>query len=178
MRNSRLEKAQAVIKSARRSINNFRYAYDIILMAESKEELNSFLMKVKEESEKAGLKLSIEKIKIKNNNKKKLSTEKMKIMASGHITSWQLDGETIEIVTDFIFLCSQITGEGDCSHEIKRSLLLGSKGMINLDSILKSRNIINKGLEKPKIWQNHSQSLVFPVVMYGCESWNVKKAEN
>ena len=110
-------------------------------MAESDEELKRLLMKVKEESEKAGLKLSIEKIKIKNNNKKKLCTEKMKIMASGHITSWQLDGETMETVIDFIFLSLKITADGDCSHEIKRHLLLGRKGMINLDSILKSRDL-------------------------------------
>ena len=122
-----LDKAQAGIKSSGRNVNNLRYADDTTLMAESKEELNSLLMKVKEENEKASLKLNIQKI---------------KIMASGPITSWQIDGETMETVTDFIFLGSQITADGDCSHEIKRRLLLGEKVMTNLDSILKSRDII------------------------------------
>ena len=126
MRNAGLEEAQAGIKIARRNINNLRYADDTTLMAESEEKLNSLLMKVKEESEKAGLKLNI---------------LKTKIMASGPITSWKIDGETVETVTDFIFLGSKITTDGDCSHEIKRCLLLGRKGMTNLDSILKSRDI-------------------------------------
>ena len=127
MRNTGLEEAQAGIKISGRNINNLRYADDITLMAESEEELKSLLMKVKEESEKAGLKLNI---------------QKMKIMASGPITSWQIDGETVETVSDFIFLDSQITADGDCSHEIKRRLLLGRKVMTNLDSIFKSRDII------------------------------------
>ena len=122
MQNARLDEAQAAIKIARRNINNLRYADDTILMAESEEELKSLLMRVKEESEKVGLKLNI---------------QKTKIMASGHITSWQIDGETMEIVTDFIFLGSKITADGDCSHEIKRHLLLGRKAMTNLDSVLK-----------------------------------------
>ena len=122
-------------------------------MAESEEEVKSLLMKVKEESEKTGLKLNIQKI---------------KIMASGPTTSWQIDGETMETVTDFIFLDSKITAGGDCSHEIKRRLLLGRKAMTNLDSILKSRDITNKGL--------YSQTMVFPVVMSGCESWTIKKS--
>ena len=126
MQNAGLDKAQAGIKIAGRNINNLRYADDTTLMAESKEELKSFLMKVKEESEKTGLKLNI---------------QKTKIMTSGSITSWQIDGETMEIETDFIFLDSKITADGDCSHEIERCLLLGRKGMINLDSILKSRDI-------------------------------------
>ena len=132
MWNARLDEAQAGIKIAGRSINNLRYADDTTLMAEREEELKSLLMKVKEESEKAGLKLNI---------------EKMKIMASGPITSWQVDGETMETVTDFIFLDSKITADGDCSHEIKRCLLLGRKAMINLDSILKKQThyFANKG---------------------------------
>ena len=155
MRNAGLEEAQAGFKIARRNINNLRYADDTILMAES-EELESLLMKVKEESEKVGLKLNI---------------QKMKIMASGPITSWQIDGETVETIADFIFLGSKITADGDCSHEFKRCLLLGRKVMTNLDSILKSRDITlptKVGLIK---------AMVFPVVMYGCESWTVKKAE-
>ena len=124
MRNAGLEEAQAGIKTARRNINNLRYADDTTLMAESEEELKSLLMKVKEESEKAGLELNI---------------QKMKIMASGPITSWQIDGETVETVTDFIFLGSRITADGDCSHEVKKDLLLGIKGMTSLESILKSR---------------------------------------
>ena len=138
-------------------INNFRYADDTTLMAESEEELKSLLMKVKEESEKVGLKLNI---------------QKMKIMASGPITSRQIDGKTVETVTDLIFLSSKITADGDCSHEIKRRLLLGRKVMTNLNNILKSRNITlptNVHLVK---------SMVFPVVMYGCESWTIKKAEH
>ena len=147
MWNARVDEAQAEIKIAWRSINNLRYADDTTLMAESKEELKSLLMKVKEESEKVGLKLNI---------------QKTKIMASGLITSWQIDGETVETVSDFIFLCSKITADGDCSHEIKRHLLLGRKAMINLDSILKSRDITlptNVRLVK---------DMVFPMVMYGC----------
>ena len=156
MRNTRLDEAQAGIKIAGRNINNHRYADDTTLMAESEEELKSLLMKVKEESEKGGLKLNI---------------QKMKIMASGPITSCQLDGETVETVADFIFGCSKITVDGDFSHEIKRRLLLGRKVMTNLDSILKSREhyFSNKGPS--------SQSYGFPVVMYGCESWTVREAE-
>ena len=156
MRNAGLEEAQAGIKIARRNINNLRYADDSTLMAEREEELKSLLMKVKEESEKGRLKLDI---------------QKTKIMASGSITSWQIDGKTVETVSDFIFLGSKITADGDCSHEIKRRLLLGSKVMTNLDSILKSRDITlptNVRLVK---------AMVFPMVMYGCESWIVKKAE-
>ena len=153
MRNAGLEEAQAGIKIARRNINNHRYANDTTLMAESKEELKNYLMKVKEKSEKVGLKLSI---------------QKTKIMASGPITSLQIDVET---VADFIFLGSQITADGDCSHEIKRHLLLGRKDMTNLDSIFKSRDItLSKKVHLVK-------AMVFPVVMYGCESWTVKKAE-
>ena len=137
-----------------RNINNLRYADDTTLMAESEEELKSILMKVKEESEKVGLKLNI---------------QKMKIMASGPITSWQIDGET---VADFMFLGSKITADGDCSHEIRRCLLLGRKVMTNLDSIFKSRDIILP--TKVRL----VKALVFPVVMYGCESWTVKKAEH
>ena len=141
---------------ARRNINNLRYADDTTLMAESKEELNSLLMKVKEESEKAGLKLNI---------------QKAKIMASGPITSWQIDGETVEIVTD-CFLGSKITADGDCSHEIKRRLLLGRKVMTNLDSIFKSRDITLP----TKVCL--VKAMVFPVAMYGWESWTIKKAEH
>ena len=144
------------IKIAGRNTNNLRYADDTILMAESEEELKSLLMKVKEESEKVGLKLNI---------------QKTKIMASGPITSWQIDGETVEIVSDFTFLGSKITADGDCSHEIKRHLLLGRKVMSNLDSIFKSRDITLP--TKVCI----VQAMVFPVVMYGCESWTVKKPE-
>ena len=137
-------------------INNLRYADDTTLMAESEEELKSLLMKVKEESEKVGLKLNI---------------QKMKIVASGSITSWEIDGETVETVADFIFLDSKITADGDCSHEIKRCLLLGRKVMTNLDSILKTRNItLSTKVHLVK-------TMVFPVVMYGCKSWNTKKAE-
>ena len=153
MRDTGPDEAQAGIKIAGRNINNLRYADDTTLMAESEEELKSLLMKVKEESEKVGLKLNI---------------QKTKIMASGPITSWQIDGET---VSDFIFWGSKITADGDCSHEIKRSLLLGRKVMINLDSILKSRDITLP----TKV--HLVKAMVFPVVMYGCESWPVKKAE-
>ena len=151
MRNAGLDEAQAGIKIARRNIKNLRYADDTTLMAE-REELKSLLMKVKEESEKVRLKLNI---------------QKTKIMASGPITSWQIDGEIVEIVADFIFLGSQITADGDYSHEIKRCLLLGRKVMTNLDSIFKSRDI--------KVCL--VKAMVFPVVMYGYESWTVKKAE-
>ena len=156
MRNAGLEEPQAGIKIARRNIHNLRYADDTTLMAESEEELKSLLMKVKVESEKVGLKLNI---------------QKTKIMASGPITSWQIDGETMEIVSDFIFLGSKITADGDCSHEIKRRLLLGGKVMTNLDSIFKSRDIALP--TKVRL----VKAMVFPVVMYGCESWTVKKAE-
>ena len=157
MRNAGLDEAQTGIKIAGRNINNLRYADDTIFMAESEEELKRLLMKVKEESEKVGLKLNI---------------QKTKIMASGPITSWQIEGETVETVTDFIILGSKITGDGDCSHEIKRRLLPGRKVMTNLDSIFKSRDITlptNICLVK---------AMVFPVVIYGCESWTVKKAEH
>ena len=156
MRNAGLEETQAGIKIARRYIKNLRYADDTTLMAESEEELKSLLMKVKEENGKVGLKLNI---------------QKTKIMASGPITSWQIDGETIETVTDFIFLASKITADGDCSHEIKRHLLLRRKVMTNLDSILKSRDITLP--TKVRL----IKAIVFPEVMYGCESWTVKKAE-
>ena len=154
MRNAGLEEAEAGIKIARRNINNLRYANDTTLMSESEEELKSLLMKVKEESEKVGLKLNI---------------QKTKIMASGPITSWEIDGET---VSDFILGGSKITADGDCSHEIKRHLLCGRKVMTNQDSILKSRDItlsIKVCLVK---------AMVFPVVMYGCESWTIKKPEH
>ena len=151
-----LSEAQAIIKIARRNINNLRYADDTTLMAESEEELKSLLMKVKE-SEKVGLKLNI---------------QKTKIMASGPITSWELEGETAETMSDFIFWGSKITADGDCSHEIKRCLLLGRKVMTNLDSIFKSRHItLSTTVHLVK-------AMVFPVVMYGCESWTVKKAES
>ena len=156
MRNTGLEEAQAGIKISWRNINNLRYANDTTLMAESEEEIRSLLMKVKEESGKVCLKLNI---------------QKTKIMTSGPIASREIDGETIETVPDFILLGSKITADGDCSHEIKRHLLLGRKVMTNLDSILKSRDITlptNVRLVK---------AMVFPVVMYGCESWTVKKAE-
>ena len=156
MRNAGLEEAQAGIKIAGRDISNLRYADDTTLMAESEEELKSLLMKVKEESEKLGLKLNI---------------QKTKIMASGPITSWKIDGETVETVTDFILGGSKITAGGDCSHEIKRHLHLGRKVMTNLDSILKTRDITLSKVHLVK-------ALVFPVVMYGCESWTVKKAEH
>ena len=156
MRNAGLEEAQAGIKIARRNINNLRSADDTTLTAESEEELKILLMKVKEESGKVGLKLNI---------------QKMKIMASGPITSWEIDGETVETVADFIFLGSKITADGDCSHEIKRCLLLGRKVMTNLDSILKSRDITLPS----KV--HLVKAMVFPVVMYGCENWTIKKAE-
>uniref|UniRef100_A0A8B9XDV3 RNA-directed DNA polymerase n=1 Tax=Bos mutus grunniens TaxID=30521 RepID=A0A8B9XDV3_BOSMU len=156
MRNAGLEETQAGIKIARRNINNFRYADDTTLMAESEEELKSLLMKVKEESEKVGLKLNI---------------QKTKIMASGLITSWEIDGETVETVSEFIFGGSKITADGDCSHEIKRRLLLGRKIMTNLEGIFKSRDITLP----TKV--HLVKAMVFPVVMYGCESWAVKKAE-
>ena len=155
MRNAGLEEAQAGIKIAGRNINNLRYADDTTLMAES-EELKSLLMKVKEESGRVGLQLNI---------------QKTEIMASGPITSWEIDGETVETVADFILGGSKITADGDCSHEIKRRLLLGRKVMTNLDSLLKSRHItLSTKVHLVK-------SMVFPVVMYGCESWTIKKAE-
>ena len=156
MRNTGLKEAQAGIKIARRSINNLRYANDTIFMAESEEKLKSLLMKVKEESEKVGLKLNI---------------QKTKIMESGPITSWQIDGETVETVSDFILGGSKIIANGDCSHEIKRRLLLGRKVMTNIDSILKSRDITLP----TKV--HLVKAMVFPVIMYGYESWTVKKAE-
>ena len=157
MQNGRLDKAQTGIKIARRNINNLRYADDITLMAESKEKLKNLLMKMREGSEKVALKLNI---------------QKTKIMASTPITSWQIDGETMETVTDFIFGGSKITADGDCSHEIKRLLLRESKAMTNLDTVLKNRDITlptNVHLVK---------TMVFPVVMYRCESWTIKKAEH
>ena len=161
MQNAGLDEAQAGIliagNIAGRNINNLRYADDTTLMAESEEELKSLLMKVKEESEKVGLKLNI---------------QKPEIMASSPITSWQIDGETVETVSDFIFWGSKITADGDCRHEIKRCLLLGRKLMTNLDSILKSRDItLPKKVRLVK-------AMVFPVVMYGCERWTIKKAEH
>ena len=156
MRNAGLEEAQAGIKIARRNINNLRYVDDTTLMAESEEELKSLLMKAKEESEKDGLKLNI---------------HKPKIMASGPITSWQIDWETVETVSDFIFLGSKITADGDSSHEIKRRLLFERKVMTNLDSILKSRDITLP--TKVRL----VKAMVFPVVMYGCERWTTKKTE-
>ena len=156
MRNAGLEEAQAGIKIAGRNINNLRYANNTTLMAESEEELKSLLMKVKEESEKVGLKLNI---------------QKTKIMASGPFTSWQIDAKTVETVSDFILGGSQITADGDYSHEMKRRLLLGRKVMTNLDSIFKSSDItLPRKVHLVK-------AMVFPVVMYGCESWTVKKAE-
>ena len=155
MQNARVDETQAGIKIVGRNINNLRYADDTTLMAES-EELKSLLMKVKEESEKVGLKHNI---------------QKAKIMASGPMTSWEIDGETAETVSDFIFLGSKITADGDCSHEIKRRLLLGRKVITNLDSILKSRDITLA------IKVHLVKAMVIPVVMYGCESWTIKKAE-
>ena len=148
MRNAGLEEAQAGIKIAGRNINNLRYADDTTLMAESEEELKSLLMKVKEEIKNVGLKLNI---------------QKTKIMACSHVTSWEIDGETVEIVSDFIFLCSKVTADGDCSHEIKRGLLLGRKVMTNLDSILKSRDITLP----TKVCL--VKAMVFPVIIYRCE---------
>ena len=156
MRNAGLDEAQAGIKIYGRNINNLRYADDTTLMAEREEELKSLLMKVKEESEKVGLKLNI---------------QKTKIMASGPITSWQIDGETVEIVADFIFWGFKVTADGDCSHEIKRCLHLGRKVMTNLDSVLKSRDITLP----TKV--HLVKAMVFPLVMYGCESWLIKNAE-
>ena len=156
MRNAGLEEAQSGIKIAGRNISNLRYADDTILMAESEEELKSLLMKVKEESEKVGLKLNF---------------QKTKIMASGPIPSWGIEGETVETVSDFIFLGSKVTADGDCRREITRCLFLGRKVMTNLDSILKSRDITFP-TKVPLV-----KAMVFPVVMYGCESWTVKKAE-
>ena len=156
MQNARLDEAQAGIKIARRNINSLRYQDDITLMAETDEELKSLLMKVKEETEKSDLKLNI---------------QKTKIMASGPTSLWQTDGQTMETVRDFIFLGSKITADGNCSHEIKRRLLLGRKVMTNLDSILKSRDITLP----TKV--HLVKAMVFPVVMYGCESWTIKKAD-
>ena len=156
MRNVGLEEAEAGIKIAGRNINSLRHADDTTLMAESEEQLKSLLMKVKEESEKVGSKFNI---------------QKTKIMASGPITSWEIDGGTVETVSDFIFLGSKISADCDCSHEIKRQLLLGRKVMTNLDSILKSRDI-TLPTKVPLV-----KAMVFPVAMYGCESWTVKKAE-
>ena len=157
MRNTGLDEAQAGIKIAGTNINNLRYADDTTLMAESEEDLKSLWMKVKEESEKVRLKLNI---------------QKTKIMASGPITSWQIDGETVNTVADFIFWGSKITADSDCSHEIKRRLLLGRKVMTNLDSILKTRDTTLP----TKV--HLVKAMVFPVVMYGCESWTIKKAEH
>ena len=156
-RNVRLDELQAEIKIGRRNTNNFTYADDTTPMAESKEELKNLLMRVKEESEKAGLKLNI---------------KETKIMASGPIISWQIEGEKVEAVTDFLFLGSKITADGDCSHEIRRQLLLGRKAMTDLDRMLKSRDVILP--TKVQI----VKSMAFPVVMYGCESWIIKKAEH
>ena len=156
MRNAGLEEAQVGIKIARRNINNLRYADDTTLMAESEEELKSLLMKVKVESEKVGFKLNI---------------QKMKIIASGPITSWQINGETVETVSDFIFLGSEITADNDYSHESRRCLLLGRKFLTNVYSIFKSRDItLSTKVHLVK-------AMVFPVIMYGCESWTIKKAE-
>ena len=157
MRNSWLDESQAGIKIAGRKINNLRYADDTTLMGESKEKLKSLLIRVKEESKKAGLKLNI---------------HKTKIMASSPITSWQMHGEKVETVVDFIFLGSKITVDGDCSHEIKRCLLLGRKAMTNLDSVLKTRDITLL------ITVHIVKAMVFPVVMYGCANWTIKKAEH
>ena len=152
----RLDEAQAGIKITRRNINNLRYADDTTLMAEREEELKNLLMKMKKESEKVGLKLNF---------------QKTKIIASSPIISWQIDGEIIETVTDFIFLGFKITADGDCSHEISRRLLIGRKVMTNLDSILKSRDVTLP------MKVHLVRAMVFPVVMYGCESWTIKKAE-
>ena len=157
MRNAGLEETQAEIKIAGRNINNLRYADDTTVMAESEEELKSLLMKVKEESEKVGLKLNI---------------QKTKVMASGPITSWEIDGETVETVSDFIFGGSRITADDDCSHEIKRRLLLGRKVLSNLDCIFKSRDVTL--LTKVRL----VKAMVLPAVICGCESWTVKKAEH
>ena len=156
MRNAGLEEVQAGIKIAGRNINNLQHAGDITLTAESEEEIKSLLMKVKEESEKVAL---------------KLNNQKTKIMVSGPITSWQIDGETVETAADLIFLGSKITADGDCSHEIKRHLLLGRKVMINLDSILKRRDI-TLSTKVPLV-----KAMVFPVVMHGCGSWTIRKTD-
>ena len=156
MRNAGLEETQAGIKIAGKNINNLRYADDTTLMAESEEELKSLLMKVKEDSEKVGLKLNI---------------QKTKIMANGPITSWQIDEGTVEIVRDFIFLGSRITADGDCSHKIKRCLLLGRKAMTNLDRLLQSETLLLTNVHLFK-------AVVFPVVMYGCESWTIRSTEH
>ena len=157
MRNARLDETETGVKISGRNINNLRYADDTTLMAESGEDLKTFLMKVKEESEKVRLELNI---------------QKTKIMASGPIISWQIDGETVETVTDFILGGSKITADGDCTHEIKRHLLFGRKAMTNLDSILKSRDTTLP----TKV--HLVKAMVFPVVMYGCESWIIKKTEH
>ena len=157
MQNAGVDEAQAGIKAARRNINNLRYADDTTLIAESEEELKNLLIEVKEESKKAGLKLNI---------------HKTKIMASVPITSWQIEGETMETVTDFIFAGSKISADGGCNHEIKTCLLLGRKAMTNLDSMLKSRDVTLP----TKV--HLINALVFPVLMYGCESWTTKKAEH
>ena len=157
MQNARLHGAEAGIKVAGRNINNLRYADDTTLMVESEEELKSLLMKVKQESEKVALKLNI---------------QKTKIMASGPITSWETDGETVETVSDFIFLASKITADGDCSHQMKRRLLLGRKGMTNLDSILETRDITLLTMV------SLVKAMVFPIVTYGYESWIIRKAEH
>ena len=157
MRNARLDEAQAGIKIAGRNINNLKYADDTTLMAESEEEPKSFMMSMKEEHEKADFKLNIQKI---------------KIMASGHINSWLIDGEKVDTVTDFIFLGSKITADGDCIHEIQRHLLLGRKAVTNLNRVLKSRDITLP----TKIFI--AKAMVFPVIMYGCENCTIKKAEN
>ena len=156
MRNARLDEAQAGVKIAGGNLNNLRYADDTTFMAESEEELKSLLVKVKEEEEKAGLKLNI---------------QETKLMASGPITYWQIDGEITDTATDFIFLGSKITADGDCSHEVKRRLLHGRKSMTNLDSMLKIRDITLP----TKV--HLVKAMVFPVVVYGCESWTIKKAE-
>ena len=159
MRNARLDELQAGIKIGGRNINNLRYVDDTILMAESDEKLKNFLMRVKEESERAGLKLNI---------KKKKNT---KIMASGPIALWQIEGGKVEVVTEFLFLGSKITADGDCSHDFRRRLLLGRKAITNLENVLKSRNItLPKKVPVVK-------TMVFPVVTYGCDSWTIKKAE-
>ena len=157
MQNAEFDGSQAGFKIARRNIDNFRYADDTTLMAESDKELNSFLVRVKEESEKAGL---------------KLNTQKTKIMASSPVSSWQINGEKVETLTDFIFPGSKITVDSNCSHEIKRHLLLGRKAMTNLDSVLKSRDItLMTKVHLVKV-------MVFPAVMYRCESWTIKKVEH
>ena len=161
MRNARLDELQAGIKIGGRNINNLRYVDDTILMAESDEKLKNFLMRVKEESERAGLKLNIKK--------KKQNT---KIMASGPIALWQIEGEKVEVVTEFLFLGSKITADGDCSHDFRRRLLLGRKAITNLENVLKSRNItLPKKVPVVK-------TMVFPVVTYGCESWTIKNVEH